>query len=73
MGGCQNLRTNLKFTSKREWLSDPVMKLFGNLSKHSIPKLQRRSLKGKRNAKKVKSFPMSDPFPLILANTRRSW
>ena len=70
MSGYPNLRTNLEFSSKRKWLGNPVIKLFGNLSKHNIPKLQQRCLKGKRNAKKSKNFPMGDPSPLILAEPR---
>ena len=73
MCGCQNFGTNLELTSKRKRLGNPVIKLCGDLSQHSIPKLQRRRLEGKRNAKKSKDFTMSDPFPLKLAEPRRSW
>jgi hypothetical protein len=72
MSGSQDLRKNLKFTSKRKWLSDPIIMFFANLCKHNIPKLHRRSLEGKRNAKKEKKFPMSNPFPLKLAKPRWS-
>lgn len=73
MSGSQNLRTNLEFTSKRKWLGDLVVEIFANLGKHNILKLHRRGLEGKGNAKKVKYFPVSNPFPLELVEPRWRW